>query len=55
MGTDFMLGPLATLLLDRVVPQGDPGRAGHTGSPFMFLQGGGGDRNVKRREWGRRK
>ena len=51
MGADFVLGPLATLVLDRVVPQGDP--AGHTGSPFMFLPQG--KRNVMRREWGRRK
>lgn len=46
-----MLGPLATLVLDRAVPQGDP--AGHTSSPFMFLREG--SRNVMRREWGRRK
>lgn len=44
VGADFMLGPLATLVPDRAVPQGDP--AGHTGSPFMFLRGG--SRNVMR-------
>lgn len=51
MGADFVLGPLATLVLDRVVPQDDP--AGHTGGPFMFLPQG--KRNVMRRKWGRRK
>lgn len=39
VGADFMPGPLATLVPNRAVAQSDP--AGHTGSPFMFLRGGG--------------